>query len=213
MSEIQATRADVLKQREVAAAEAARLDAAHAAALAALDVRRREDAAAAEARVTKMERQQTEEIEALEARRELRAKRLSWAFSASRAMLDKTNAALVAERDDMKARFDARESRADDVADIEGLRAKSISSRVCAEGFGQRRSSSPWSLRIAMRMTRCSDRPGEGPCLARLARRQGTSWGRRWARGGRQSRDRTANKRLDAPNSRTCWWFPGRVAR
>lgn len=121
-SEIQATRADVLKQREAAAAEAARLDAAHAAALAALDARRREDTAAAEARVAETERQHAENIEALEARAELRGKRLSWAFSASRAMLDKTNAAIVAERDDMKARFDARESRADDIAAIEGLR-------------------------------------------------------------------------------------------
>ena len=102
--------------------EAARLDAAHAAALSAVNARRREEAAAAEARLAEAEKMHSENVQALNARADLRGKRLSWAFSASRALLDDANAALKADHDDMKARFDARESREDDVAQIRGLR-------------------------------------------------------------------------------------------
>ena len=118
----EATRSDLLAQREIAAAEAARLDAAHAAALSAVNARRREEAAAAEARLAEAEKMHSENVQALNARADLRGKRLSWAFSASRALLDDANAALKADHDDMKARFDARESREDDVAQIRGLR-------------------------------------------------------------------------------------------
>ena len=106
--EIETTRADLLATRENAAAEAARLDAAHATAIAAVEARRRGgDGSRDEAREEQREKHEAE-IEALETRAELKGKRLSWAFSASRALLDETNAELKRDWEDMKRRFDAR---------------------------------------------------------------------------------------------------------
>ena len=120
--EIRAARAALAQQREAAAAEAARLDAAHAAAVTALDARRREESAAADQRLAEREAKHAEEVEALELRSNLNGKRLSWAFSASRALLDDANAALKRDHEDLRARFDARESREDDLQKIAGLR-------------------------------------------------------------------------------------------
>ena len=47
--------------------------------------------------------------------------------------LDDANAALKADHDDMKARFDARESREDDVAQIRGLRREVGAPSVCGK--------------------------------------------------------------------------------
>jgi hypothetical protein len=123
-SEIEAARADVVEQREAAAAEAARLDAAHAEALANLNERRREDAAAAEKRLAEADEAHAADAEAIRARAESREKRLSWAFSASKALLAETNAAILADHARMKQRFDARDSRDDDVEKIAELSAE-----------------------------------------------------------------------------------------
>jgi kinesin family protein 5 len=123
-SEIEAARAEVVEQREVAAAEAARLDAAHAEALANLNERRREDAAAAEKRLAEADEAHAADAEAIRARAESREKRLSWAFSASKALLAETNAAILADHARMKQRFDARDSRDDDVEKIAELSAE-----------------------------------------------------------------------------------------
>ena len=98
------------------------MDAAHATALAAVEARRREAMEAAEKRQQDQQERHEAEVEALETRATLKGKRLSWAFSASRALLDETNAELKRDWEDMKRRFDARESRADDVANIKGLK-------------------------------------------------------------------------------------------
>jgi kinesin family protein 5 len=123
-SEIEAARAEVVEQREVAAAEAARLDAAHAEALANLNERRREDAATAEKRLAEADEAHAADAEAIRARAESREKRLSWAFSASKALLAETNAAILADHARMKQRFDARDSRDDDVEKIAELSAE-----------------------------------------------------------------------------------------
>lgn len=121
-TEIRVARADLATQREAAAAEAARLDAAHAAALTALDTRRREEVAAGERRLEESEVKHVEVVEALEMRSNMTGKRLSWAFSASRALLDDANAALKRDHHELRARFDARESRGDDLQKIAGLK-------------------------------------------------------------------------------------------
>ena len=123
-SEIEAARAEVVEQREAAAAEAARLDAAHAEALANLNERRREDAAAAEKRLAEADEAHAADAEAIRARAESREKRLSWAFSASKALLAETNAAILADHARMKQRFEARDSRDDDVEKIAELSAE-----------------------------------------------------------------------------------------
>lgn len=131
--EIEATRADLLATRENAAAEAARLDAAHATAIAAVEARRREETEASEKRAREQREKHEAEVEALQTRAELKGKRLSWAFSASRALLDETNAELKRDWEDMKRRFDARESRADDVAQIKGLKQEvGVLAQTCA---------------------------------------------------------------------------------
>lgn len=119
--EIRTARADLVRQREEAAAEAARLDAAHVAALAALEARRQEERVVAERRLAASEAKHAEEVEALELRANLKGKRLSWAFSASRALLNDANAALKSDHDELRARFDARESREDDLQKIAEL--------------------------------------------------------------------------------------------
>lgn len=132
-AQIESTRADLLATRENAAAEAARLDAAHATALAAVEARRREAMEAAEKRQQDQQESHEAEVEALETRATLKGKRLSWAFSASRALLDETNAELKRDWEDMKRRFDARESRADDVANIKGLKQEvGVLAQTCA---------------------------------------------------------------------------------
>ena len=121
-AEIQNARADVVAQREAAAEESKRMDAAHAAAVRVLNERRREEAAAAETRAREMEASHENEKRALEARSELKGKRLSWAFSASRAIMNETNEALKTEHDEMKRKFDNRESRDDDLRVISSLK-------------------------------------------------------------------------------------------
>ena len=64
------------------------------------------------------------DAEAIRARAESREKRLSWAFSASKALLAETNAAILADHARMKQRFDARDSRDDDVEKIAELSAE-----------------------------------------------------------------------------------------
>ena len=102
-AQIESTRADLLATRENAAAEAARLDAAHATALAAVEARRREAMEAAEKRQQDQQERHEAEVEALETRATLKGKRLSWAFSASRALLDETNAELKRDWDGHEA--------------------------------------------------------------------------------------------------------------
>lgn len=121
-SQILTARADLVHQRETAVAEAARLDAAHAGALIALDARRREEAAASALRLAEGEAKHAEEVRALGLRAAAHGKRLSWAFSASRSLLDDANAALARDHGELRARFDARESREDDVRAIAGLK-------------------------------------------------------------------------------------------
>ena len=47
---------------------------------------------------------------------------MSWAFSASRAIMNETNEALKTEHDEMKRKFDNRESRDDDLRVISSLK-------------------------------------------------------------------------------------------
>ena len=123
-SEIEAARAEVVEQREASAAEAARLDVAHTEALAKLNERRRDDAAAAEKRLAEADEAHAADTEAIRARAESREKRLSWAFNASKALLAETNAAILADHARMKKRFEARDSRGDDVEKIAELSAE-----------------------------------------------------------------------------------------
>ena len=123
-SEIEAARAEVIEQREAAAAEAARLNVAHAEALANLNERRLEDAAAAEKRLAETDEAHAADADSIRERAESREKRLSWAFSASKALLAETNAAIQADHARMKKRFDSRDSRDDDVEKLAVLTAE-----------------------------------------------------------------------------------------
>ena len=122
-ADIEAARAEVIEQREAAAEENARLNAAHAEVLAKLNEKRLEDAAVAGKRLAESEEAHAADVDSIRTRAESREKRLSWAFSASKALLAETNAAIKADHDRMKKRFDARDSRDDDVLKISELSA------------------------------------------------------------------------------------------
>jgi myosin heavy subunit len=123
-SEVEAARAEVIKQREAAAAYAATLHAAHAEALAVLNESRREDAAAAEKRFAEADEAHAAEVDLIRTRASREKRRLSWAFSASKALLAENNAAIQADHARMKKRFDNRDSRDDDVEKLAELTAE-----------------------------------------------------------------------------------------
>ena len=108
------------------------VDAAHATAIAAVEARRRRrrkrrrNARGSNGRSTRRKSRRC--------RRGLSSrKRLSWAFSASRALLDETTPSVKRDWEDMKRRFDARESRADDVAQIKGPKQEvGVLAQTCA---------------------------------------------------------------------------------
>ena len=108
------------------------MDAAHATAIAAVEARRREETEAATKRAKEQREKHEAEIEALE-------RGLSSRGSGCRGRLGVEGAARRdqrrAERDweDMKRRFDARESRADDIAQIKGLKQEvGVLAQTCA---------------------------------------------------------------------------------
>jgi hypothetical protein len=123
-SETEAARAEVIEQREAAAAYAARLHAAHAEALAVLSETRREDAFSAEKRFAEANEAHAAAVDLLRARAASREKRISWAFSASKALLAGRNAVINAKHSKMKKRFDKRASRDDDVEKLAVLTAE-----------------------------------------------------------------------------------------
>ena len=126
-SEVEAARAEVIKQREAAAAYAAyaaTLHAAHAEALAVLNESRREDAAAAEKRFAEADEAHAAEVDLIRTRASREKRRLSWAFSASKALLAENNAAIQADHARMKKGFDNRDSRDDDVEKLSELTAE-----------------------------------------------------------------------------------------
>ena len=123
-SEIEAARAEVIEQREAAAAYAARLHAAHAEALAVLNEKIREDAAAAQKRFAEADEAHAAAVDLIRARASREKRRLSWAFSASKALLAENNAAIQADHARMKKRFDNRDSRDDDVEKLAELTAE-----------------------------------------------------------------------------------------
>ena len=120
----QAARAEVIKQREAAAAYAATLHAAHAEALAVLNESRREDAAAAEKCFAEAVEAHAAEVDLIRTCASREKRRLSWAFSASKALLAENNAAIQADHARMKKRFDNRDSRDDDVEKLAELTAE-----------------------------------------------------------------------------------------
>ena len=119
-SEVEAARAEVIKQREAAAAYAATLHAAHAV----LNESRWEDAAAAEKRFAEADEAHAAEVDLIRTRASREKRRLSWAFSASKALLAENNAAIQADHARMKKRFDSRDSRDDDVEKLAVLTAE-----------------------------------------------------------------------------------------
>ena len=119
-SEVEAARAEVIKQREAAAAYAATLHAAHAV----LNESRWEDAAAAEKRFAEADEAHAAEVDLIRTRASREKRRLSWAFSASKALLAENNAAIQADHARMKKRFDNRDSRDDDVEKLTELTAE-----------------------------------------------------------------------------------------
>ena len=123
-SEVEAARAEVIEQREAAAAYAARLQAAHAEALAVLNEKILEDAAAAEKRFAEADEAHAAEVDLIRTRASREKRRLSWAFSASKALLAENNAAIQADHARMKKRFDNRDSRDDDVEKLTELTAE-----------------------------------------------------------------------------------------
>ena len=123
-SEVEAARAEVIEQREAAAAYAARLQAAHAEALAVLNEKILEDAAAAEKRFAEADEAHAAAVDLIRARASRKKRRLSWAFSASKALLAENNAAIQADHARMKKRFDNRDSRDDDVEKLTELTAE-----------------------------------------------------------------------------------------
>ena len=119
-SEVEAARAEVIKQREAAAAYAATLHAAHAV----LNESRWEDAAAAEKRFAEADEAHAAEVDLIRTRASREKRRLSWAFSASKALLAENNAAIQADHARMKKRFGNRDSRDDDVEKLAALTAE-----------------------------------------------------------------------------------------
>ena len=123
-SETEAARAEVIEQREAAAVYAARLHATHAEALAVLSETRREDAFSAEKRFAEANEAHAAAVDLLRARAASREKHISWAFSASIALLAERNAVINAKHSKMKKRFDKRASRDDDVEKLAVLTAE-----------------------------------------------------------------------------------------
>ena len=119
-SETEAARAEVIEQCEAAAAYAARLHAAHAV----LSETRREDDFSAEKRFAEANVAHAAAVDLLRARAASREKRISWAFSASKALLAERNAVINAKHSKMKKRFDKRASRDDDVEKLAVLTAE-----------------------------------------------------------------------------------------
>ncbi len=107
-----------------AAAYAARLRAAHAEALAVLNEKIREDAAAAQKRFAEADEAHAAAVDLIRARASREKRRLSWAFSASKALLAENNVAIQADHARMKKRFDSRDSRDDDVEKLAVLTAE-----------------------------------------------------------------------------------------
>jgi len=119
--ELASTKSALVAKEAEMVAEVARLESKHAAAVAAMETKFIAAEEAARQRAAAAEEDHQQGLEALAGRAELKGRRLSWAFSASRALLEAANTQVRDNHELLRARFDARESREDDLARISHL--------------------------------------------------------------------------------------------